>query len=154
LASLGSLVAGEKLPMISGGFYFSVPVSAGLSRAAFMKAALWDMACCIKENFEVLNEVSPHGLPYVWACGGGFQSALLRRFITGLIQKPLRIATGFEQASVTGAALILSEALSSGASEELPVQSIEPEQDFEREYRQWKAMRCELTSKNKEAAPV
>src|SRR5699024_8687321 len=77
-AALGSLISGEESPLLRGGFVFEVPVSHDLSRADFAWAALWDIACSIKENYDVLNEVGEHDSKYVWACSGGMQSATLR----------------------------------------------------------------------------
>ncbi|TDH28652.1 sugar kinase [Segetibacter sp. 3557_3] len=111
VASLGSLVAEEKSPLIKGGFIFSTPVSHELTRASFVRATLWDIACSIRENFQTLCAVSGHTPEFVWACGGGFQSSMLLQFIANLIDKRILIRDGFEQASVVGGALVCNEAL-------------------------------------------
>ncbi|MFC4874705.1 FGGY-family carbohydrate kinase [Negadavirga shengliensis] len=110
LASLGSLIAGDA-PLTTGGFFFKVPVGQDLGRAAFIQAALWDMACSIKENYNVLVEIEDYDRDYVWGCGGGFQSHTLSSYLGELLQKKIRIRENFSQASVTGAALVCNEAL-------------------------------------------
>ncbi|WP_353717510.1 FGGY family carbohydrate kinase [Dyadobacter sp. 676] len=87
VAALGSLLANEKAPLIRGGFIFNTPVSHQLSRAHFVWATLWDIACSIYENYNVLREVTHHEQDYVWMCGGGVQSKLLRQFIANLSGK-------------------------------------------------------------------
>lgn len=109
IASLGSLIADEESPLTIGGFIFNAPVSHQLTRCDFVWAALWDIACCIKENFECLCEATPYHKDYVRACGGGLQSAMLRQFIAGLINKKILLREGYHQASVSGGALICNE---------------------------------------------
>jgi autoinducer-2 kinase len=146
VASLGSLIADEKHPMTKGGFIFDAPVSHQLTRACFVRATLWDIACCIKENYECLTEVTPHKTDYVWACGGGFQSAMLRQFVADLINKNVRVRRGFEHASVSGGVAICNEALNNQqrttTSEEVIVpQNQESAADL---YREWKNVRSGL----------
>jgi autoinducer-2 kinase len=143
-ASLGSLVAEEKHPITRGGFVFDVPVSQQLTRGAFVRAALWDIACAIKENLDCLCEVEEHRLDYLWACGGGFQSAVLRQYIADLTSKKIYVRPGFQQASVVGGALVCAEAL--GQSMTIDQSSVEithPHQQPEagRQYQQWKKVR-------------
>lgn len=144
IASLGSLIAKEKAPIVRGGFVFDVPVSHQLNRADFVWAALWDIACSIKENYDILCELSSHDSDYVWACGGGMQSRMLRQFISGLIGKELRIRRGYRQASVSGAALLCREVLEKKApAEEKEVERVVPE-DRKRAlewYEKWKSGR-------------
>ena len=111
VASLGSLVAEEKSPLTKGGFIFSAPVSHELGRASFVRATLWDIACCIKENLECLNTISGDIADFVWACGGGFQSRMLRQFVANLTGKTILVREGYHQSSVAGAALVCNEAL-------------------------------------------
>ncbi|HEU5145817.1 MAG TPA: FGGY family carbohydrate kinase [Chryseosolibacter sp.] len=111
VASLGSLVADEKQPLTKGGFFFDAPVSHQLTRAGFVRATLWDIACAIKDNYDALTDVTPHQTNYVWACGGGFQSTMLTQNIADLIQKNVRIRSGYRQASVSGGVAVCSEAL-------------------------------------------
>src|SRR5699024_1566776 len=98
-------------PLSRGGFIFDAPVSHQLSRSCFAKAILWDIACCIKENYDQLCDVVTHQPDYVWACGGGFQSHTFCQYIANLLQKEVRIRSGFRQASVTGGALVCNDAL-------------------------------------------
>lgn len=109
VASLGSLIAHEKSPFTKAGFIFDVPVSEQLTRASFVWAAIWDIACCIKENFDDLCDVTPFKQDYIWACGGGMQSSLLRQFIASLINKKVQLREGYKHASVAGGALICNE---------------------------------------------
>ena len=111
MASLGSLVAGEKSPPTKGGFVFPVPVTHTLTRSCFVKATLLDIAFSIAENYKILYEVAGHTHDYVWACGGGLQSPALRRFIANSINKELRVREGFEQSSATGGAFVCNHAL-------------------------------------------
>jgi autoinducer 2 (AI-2) kinase len=48
----------KKEPLTKGGFIFDAPVSHQLTRASFVWATLWDIACSICENYKTLNEVS------------------------------------------------------------------------------------------------
>src|SRR5690606_11803658 len=84
VASLGSLIAGEKKPVTMGGFIFPVPVSHELSRSSFVWATLMDIAFSIAANYKVLAEVSGHEAGYIWACGGGLQSKTLRNLIAAV----------------------------------------------------------------------
>lgn len=146
VASLGSLVAEEKSPLTSGGFLFDVPVSHQLSRACFVWATLWDIACCIKENYDVLCDVSPQRQDYVWACGGGLQSRLLRQFLADLTGKKVRVRDGFEQSSVAGGALVCSEALGIRLSQQAAVAETIPQGPSDRLafYQEWKKVRSGL----------
>lgn len=142
-ASLGSLVAEEKAPLTKGGFIFNTPVSHDLCRASFVYATLWDIACCIKENFECLCSVSGHTPEFVWACGGGFQSKMLRQLIADLIGKRVLFRQGFEQSSVTGGALVCSEALGIKMEDQIPTEEILPQQHnrYDDLYEKWKGVR-------------
>lgn len=111
VASLGSLIAYEKTPILRGGFIFDVPVSHTLKRADFVFATMWDIACCIKENYDCLHQVSPHHKDYVLACGGGVQSRRLRQMIANLIGRKVVICDTYRQSSAVGGALICNEAL-------------------------------------------
>lgn len=143
VASLGSLVAEEKGPITKGGFIFSVPVSHELSRASFVRATLWDIACAIKENLETLCSVSGSTPDFVWACGGGFQSNLLRQFIADLTGLTIKIRQGYQQASVLGATLICNEALGLKTEGETAIEVVKPgdgknQLDL---HKQWKEVR-------------
>lgn len=144
VASLGSLVADEKKPLTKGGFIFTTPVSHGLTRASFVWATLWDIACCIKENYDCLCDVTAHHYDYVWACGGGFQSRMLRQSIASLIQKKVRVRQGFHQASVVGGAFICNDALKVDNDTNTDIQIVQPEdKDHYRDlYDEWKKVRA------------
>lgn len=143
IASLGSLIADEKQPLTTGGFVFNAPVSHELTRASFVRATLWDMACCVKHNYDCLTEVTPHANDYVWACGGGFQSKTLRQYIANLINKKIRIRSGFRQASVSGGVAICNEALKISRVSETFEEVIAPQNDDNTSvrYGEWKALR-------------
>lgn len=119
VASLGSLIADEKAPLTKGGFIFNAPVSHQLTRASFVWATLWDIACSISENYRNLCEVTSHNQDYIWACGGGVQSRTLRQFIASLLNKKVMIRDNYRQSSVVGGAFICNEAL--GEEEHLSV---------------------------------
>ncbi len=110
-ASLGSLVAYEKTPITTGGFVFPVPVSHELKRSHFVWASLVDIAFSIVENYKVLAACSSHTSGYLWACGGGFQSEVLRQLIADISGLEVRIRKGYQQATVIGSALLCNEAL-------------------------------------------
>ncbi len=121
--------------------FFNAPVSHLLTRADFVYATLWDIACSIKENYNTLCNVSPHTADYVWVCGGGLQSATLRQFVANLINKKIKIRKGFQHASVVGGALICNETL--GEKETAPITLAETspkDTDYgESLYGQWKS---------------
>ena len=143
VASLGSLVADEKSPLTKGGFIFDTPVSHQLTRASFAWATLWDIACCIRENYDCLMDVTAHEADFVWACGGGCQSLMLRKCIAGLIGKKVMARQGFQQASVIGGALICNEALGLGRPSDTPAEVVEPQDEdrYQSLYREWKKIR-------------
>jgi len=135
IASLGSLVASEKSAYTTGGFVFNVPVSHELARADFVQAVLWEIACAIKENFDSLIDLGGYDKDYVWACGGGFQSRHLRQFVAGLIDRRVRIRSGYQQASVTGGALLCAQALNDQTGTDEAIETVEPQ--FQELYQQW-----------------
>lgn len=144
VASLGSLVAEEKSPITMGGFLFNTPVSHDLTRSHFVRATLWDIACAIKENFDVLCSLTGRTPAFVWACGGGFQSTLLRQFIANLIGTKVLIREGYRQASVTGGIIVCNEALGIKKAYEGTINEVLPKPDKnERElYEEWKKARA------------
>jgi autoinducer 2 (AI-2) kinase len=143
VASLGSMVAQEKLAITKGGFIFSTPVSHELNRSAFVRATLWDIACAIKENLETLRSVSAHTPDFVWGCGGGFQSKSLRQFIANLTGMKVLIKEGYQQASVVGGALICNEALGLKTEHEAAIEEVlpRPDKNESRLYKEWKEVR-------------
>lgn len=144
MASLGSLVAEEDRPLTRAGFVFDVPVSPGLTRANFVWATIWDIACCIRENYDCLRDVSGHDADYVWACSGGLQSKTLRQCVADLIGKKIQVRRGFEQASVRGAAIVCNETLNNDQSGEEALEVIFPRdpQRADALYQEWKSVRA------------
>jgi len=143
VASLGSLIADEEVPLTRGGFIFNAPVSHQLTRGSFVFAVLWDIACSIYENYKFLCEVSPHKESYIWACGGGVESRKLRQFIANLFGKSIKIRNTFRQASVLGGVFLCNQALQlENKSPEL-LEEIHPQNpsEFEKLYQQWRNAR-------------
>lgn len=142
-AHLGSLLANDKDFITRGGFLFEVPIMTELSRADFAFAALWDIACSIKENFDCLMDIQYTENDYVWCCGGGFQSSHLREFVAGLLGKKLLLRQGYQQASVSGAAVVCSEALKDSENIDTTVEVIQPMEDekYNVWYEKWKETR-------------
>lgn len=153
-ASLGSTIAEEKTPITKGGFIFNTPVSHELTRASFVRATLWDIACSIKENLEILCSVSGSTPDFVWACGGGFQSKLLRQLVANLTGKKILIREGYQQSSVAGAALVCNEALGIKAEHETILQEVlpKPGNDEDALYKEWKKVRNGFKQKVSEEA--
>lgn len=143
VASLGSLIADDAVQLNKGGFIFSTPVSHELTRSDFVKAALIDIACSIKENYNALNRVNNYTKGYVWACGGGFQSLLLTQYIAGLIDRKILLREGYGQASVSGGAVICAEVLNQKVNINEDFEEVLPENQAEllKVYNDWKALR-------------
>ncbi|GGM98277.1 putative sugar kinase YoaC [Dyadobacter beijingensis] len=143
VGALGSLLANEKSPLVRGGFIFNTPVSHQLSRAHFVWATLWDIACSIAENYRVLRELTSHEQDYVWMCGGGVQSGLLRRFIANLLGKKVMIRTNYRQASVSGGVAICNTALGIPNHSPQTLEITQPDSDpiYTQWYNEWKRSR-------------
>ena len=146
VASLGSLLADERAPLTKGGFIFDAPVSHQLTRAGFVWATLWDIACSIFENYKTLNAVCEHGKDYLWACGGGMESATLRQMIAGLTGRKVLMRGNYRQSSAAGGAILCNRAL---GREEVVVGSPDvvvpgSEVNYSRLYAEWKEMRTSL----------
>jgi autoinducer 2 (AI-2) kinase len=143
VASLGSMLADEKSALTKGGFIFDAPVSHQLSRASFVWATLWDIACSICENYKTLNSVSPHEQDYIWACGGGVQSHTLRQFIAALLNKKVMIRNSYRQSSVVGGVLICNKALGKEQPPAVTLEVVEPTEraHYKALYAQWKNTR-------------
>lgn len=110
-AALGSLICDEKQPLTRGGFTFNTPLSHTLTRGHFTFALVWDLACSIYENYKALQEITNHHKSYVWACGGGMQSDVLRQLLANLFGKEIRVRNNYRQATVAGCAFICNRAL-------------------------------------------
>ena len=146
VASLGSLLADERAPLTKGGFIFDAPVSHQLTRAGFVWATLWDIACSIFENYKTLNAVCEHGKDYLWACGGGMESATLRQMIAGLTGRKVLMRGNYRQSSAAGGAILCNRAL---GREEVVVGSPDvvvpgSEVNYSQLYAEWKEMRTSL----------
>ncbi|WP_175638718.1 FGGY-family carbohydrate kinase [Metabacillus schmidteae] len=138
VAALGIYLSDEKNASKKGGFIFNAPLAQDLSRAHFVAAALWEIACTIRLHFDQILEVTPFDLPYVWGCGGGFQSEQLAQFIANLLQKELRIPNGFSQASVVGAAVICNQALGQENLISKDYKTIKPDKNHQdNRYSEW-----------------
>jgi autoinducer 2 (AI-2) kinase len=156
-ASLGSLVAGEKKPVLRGGFVFPVPVAHELTRSSFVWATLVDISFSIADNYKVLADVSGHDKGYIWACGGGLQSKTLRTMIAAVTGREVRVRAGFDQASAVGAALLCNETLGVTADQadaitndvlEVSKASAEEEDQYRCLYKEWKETREQCRSIN------
>lgn len=145
-AHLGSLLANDKAITAKGGFLFEVPVMTTLSRADFAFATLWDIACSIKENLDCLLDIQPNDNDYVWCCGGGFQSRHLREYVAGLTGKKLFLRPGYQQASVSGAAVVCNEAFNNKEKMDATVEVIEPKanEKYDDWHKKWKGNRNAL----------
>ncbi|MFY0255181.1 FGGY-family carbohydrate kinase [Chitinophaga sp. 30R24] len=146
MASLGSLVASDRSPVVKGGFIFPVPVSHELSRSSFIWAALLDIGFSIAENFNVLKGIVGHTPDYIWACGGGLQSGLFRQVLADILDTEVRVRYGFSQSSAIGGALICNAALGiNDALVNTTVEAVVPDkcrqQLFEQLYAEWKHSR-------------
>lgn len=144
IASLGSLVADEKTPLTRGGFIFDAPVSHLLTRGSFVWATLWDIACSITENYMSLCGVTTHDQDYIWACGGGVQSATLRQFIANLLQKKIVIRNSYRQSSVIGGVYICNKALGKAEIESFILEETIPQVNEQHTalYKEWKKTRA------------
>ncbi|MES2277669.1 MAG: FGGY family carbohydrate kinase [Bacteroidota bacterium] len=143
VASLGSMLADEKSALTKGGFIFDAPVSHQLTRASFVWATLWDIACSISENYKTLNEVSTHQQDYIWACGGGVQSHTLRQMIAALINKKVMMRDSYRQSSVVGGVLICNTALGKEQPPAVTLEVVEPAEraHYKELYNEWKKAR-------------
>lgn len=109
IASFGSLIFDRVQPLPRGGFLLNAPVDQDLTQAHLMFAILFDIACSIKHNFDILLDVSGHKKDYVIGCGGGFQGRVLPALIANLLQKEVRVKEGFAQAGLTGGVIICND---------------------------------------------
>lgn len=145
-AHLGSLLANDKNILTNGGFLFEVPVMTTLSRSDFVFATLWDIACSVKENLDCLLDILPNDNDYVWCCGGGFQSRHLRKYVAGLTGKKLLLRPGYQQASVSGAAVVCNESFNNKEEIAPAVETVYPkkEEKYKDWFKKWKETRKNL----------
>jgi len=146
VASLGSLISDEKQSLKQGGFIFEVPISHQLSRVHFVWAALWDIACSIKENLDCLAKVDNYQEDYFWGCGGGFQSSVIRQVLASLTNKKIFIREGYNQASVSGGSMICNEYFGINHHKNKKISITYPQNQayYHSLYLQWKTMRSGL----------
>lgn len=146
ISSLGSLIADDEIQLHRGGFIFNTPVSHELKRSSFIKSALIDIACSIKENYDTLNRLVNYEKDYVWACGGGLQSIILAKYISALINKKVLLRDEYMHASVSGGAVVCAEALGLSTYKDVGLTEILPEnpQEMQAAYSKWKVLRGEL----------
>lgn len=139
IAALGSYLSSAKNARVRGGFLFDAPLSDQLSRAHFVRSALHEIAFSIKVNFDQLAQVVLLDRPYIWACGGGLQSRTLIQSIADLLGKEIRIRTGFEHASIVGAAYICNEALDIQSTQTEQITTFQPQSSeaLQKDYQQW-----------------
>lgn len=142
-AALGSLLAGEEKPLLRGGFVLPVPLSHDLTRGQFSLAVLWDIACSIYENYLALCSVTPHDESYIWACGGGLESQMLRQFLADLSGKEIRVRNNYRQATVAGGAVICNRIFGLSAEMNKEFTSIKPLPGnlAQKWHEQWKSSR-------------
>ncbi len=149
-AALGSLIAGEASPLLRGGFIFPAPIHHELSRGHFAFALVWDLACSIYENYSALCEVSQHNETYIWGCGGGMQSFVLRQFLANLTGKELRIRDNYRQATVSGGAVVCNKALGLPEETAAGITGTHPQLSWDTAewYSRWKENRNNLKKKS------
>ncbi len=111
VASFGTLVFDKNLPLSKGGFLMDAPAHQDVTAADFVFAIIFDIACSIKHNFDVLMDISPSEKDYVIGSGGGFQGKVLPQLLADLLQKEIRIKAEYKQASIAGGVVICNEAL-------------------------------------------
>ncbi len=140
VATLGSHLSEERNASKRGGFTFNVPIDHELTRAHFVAASLWEIACSIKWNYDILTSVAPCEQNYVWACGGGFQSKILAEYVASLLGKDLYIRKGYEDSSVVGAAVIANDTLGKQSKLSDTYEVIHPSKtlDSTKIYDEWK----------------
>jgi len=146
IASFGSLIFDRVQPLPHGGFLLNAPVDQDLNAAHFMFAILFDIACSIKHNFDVLRDISDHKKNYVLGCGGGFQGKVLPTLIADLLQKEVRVKDGFAQAGLTGGVIICNDSLGIENSQKSIVETYQPpcSQHFLDLYSKWSDFRNDI----------
>lgn len=143
MASLGSLLADEEVSLTRGGFIFPAPVSHLLTRGSFVWATILDIACSIAKNYRILAEVAGHEPDYIWGCGGGLQSRVLRQLIANLTGKKVKLRHEFQQSSAVGGALICNQALQLDVQMNETTETVHPQDEahFAALYAEWEKTR-------------
>ncbi|HEU4551279.1 MAG TPA: FGGY family carbohydrate kinase [Chitinophaga sp.] len=155
MASLGSLLADEETPLTRGGFLFPTPVSHLLTRGSFVWATVLDIACSIVRNYQILAAVAGHEPDYIWGCGGGLQSRVLRQLIANLTGKKVQMRHEYQQSSAIGGALICNEALQVNAQMDDSIEVVHPQQEAEYTalYAEWEKTRGYFRNMNGHTHP-
>ncbi|GEP97333.1 putative sugar kinase YoaC [Chitinophaga cymbidii] len=143
MASLGSLLADEEVSLTRGGFIFPAPVSHLLTRGSFVWATIFDIACSIVKNYRILAEVDGHRPDYIWGCGGGLQSKVLRQLIANLTGKKVQMRHAFQQSSAIGGALICNQALQLNVTMNDSIEVVHPQEQehYAALYAEWEKTR-------------
>jgi autoinducer 2 (AI-2) kinase len=150
MASLGSLLADEEVSLTRGGFIFHAPVSHLLTRGSFVWATMLDIACSIVKNYRILAEAAGHGPDYIWGCGGGLQSRVLRQLIANLTGKKVQMRYEYQQSSAIGGALICNEALQVNAQMDDRIEVVYPAETeyYATLYAEWEKTRSYFRNMN------
>ncbi|WP_343704350.1 FGGY family carbohydrate kinase [Chitinophaga sp.] len=150
MASLGSLLADEEVALTRGGFIFPAPVSHLLTRGSFVWATILDIACSIVKNYRILAEVAGHQPDYIWGCGGGLQSKVLRQIIANLTGKKVQMRRSFQQSSAIGGALICNEALQVNVEMDGSTETVYPQDEayYADLYAEWEKTRNHFRNMN------
>ena len=150
MASLGSLLADEEVSLTRGGFIFPAPVSHLLTRGSFVWATILDIACSIAKNYRILAEVAGHEPDYIWGCGGGLQSRVLRQLIANLTGKKVKLRQEFQQSSAVGGALICNQALQLDVQMNDHTETVHPQDEahFAALYAEWEKTRSYFRNMN------
>jgi autoinducer-2 kinase len=146
IASFGSLIFDRIQPLPHGGFLFDAPVNQDLTISHFMFAVLFDIACSIKHNFDVLVDIAGHNKDYVLGCGGGFQGRVLPLLVADLLQKEVRIKDGFTQAGLVGGVITCNDTLGIENNQKSIVRSHQPSNSghYLDLYEKWRTFRNDI----------
>lgn len=98
----------QNRPMTHGGFKFKVPIGQNFTPIDMAYSMLFNIACGIKNNFEVLCDIS-NVEGRLMGCGGGLQSRAMCELVAALTGRTLVLHKGFAQSSVLGIARLCSE---------------------------------------------
>ncbi|MBR5474848.1 MAG: carbohydrate kinase [Lachnospiraceae bacterium] len=109
-ASFASLLFHEQRSLRHGGFFMRSALDPAVDRVDMLWAVLADIACSTVEQLQSLRLVTGKDKPYLWGCGGGFQSRTLCQMIADLSGRELRLYPGFEQATTQGLVNICNNA--------------------------------------------
>ncbi|MGG1659231.1 FGGY-family carbohydrate kinase [Brevibacillus sp. NRS-1366] len=149
VASFGTLVFDKNLPLSKGGFLLDAPAHQDLTAADFVFAIVFDIACSIKHNFDVLLDISPSEKNFVLGCGGGFQGKVLPQLLANLLQKEIRIKQEYMQASIAGSVIICNEALQIENPCKSVLQTFAPtnNEHLHTLYQKWSAFRSKINER-------